>query len=317
MSSRSIFSSLALSTLVFLAACDSCDKKPEGAKDAGSSSTSGDGGGSVASAEGGAAASGDGGAMAAGGDGGAKHDMGNCPTSVAGAEVALKDVEGGIEVTVTGKDDAATKEIRDRMKKLGDADKQDAGPKQTHDHSGSGGGRTGRCTIIMRNTKLVTTEVPKGVKVVVTPNEKNELDWLRRETKQRAKEAQTAQAEGAGAHRMLHCPSAVEGAKTTVKDSKEGVTVTVTGTGDAVGEIRTRAKHTANVAKIADAGKPEHSGEGTGGGGIGRCPIVVEGDTTVDVKEIEGGVEVEVKTKKDVAALQKEAKLRAGNFPAK
>jgi hypothetical protein len=32
------------------------------------------------------------------------------------------------------------------------------------------------------------------------------------------------------------------------------------------------------------------------------------------VKEIEGGVEVEVKTKKDVATLQKEAKTRATNF---
>lgn len=313
MPSRSIFAALALSTLLLLAACDSCDKKPEVPADAGSSSLRLDSG-PTATPSPEAGASGDGGALTAA-DAGAKHDMGNCPTSVPGAEVTLKDVEGGIEVSVTGKDDATTKEIRDRMKKLADADSKDAGAKQTHDHSGSGGGRTGRCTIIMRNTKLVTTEIPKGAKVVVTPNEKNELDWLRRETKQRAKEAQTAQAEGAGAHRMLHCPSAVEGAKTVVKDSKEGVTITVTGTGDAVGEIRTRAKHTAEVAKKGDAGKSEHSGEGTGGGGIGRCPIIVEGDTTVDVKEIEGGVEVEVKTKKDVAALQKEAKLRAGNFP--
>ena len=81
--------------------------------------------------------------------------------------------------------------------------------------------------------------------------------------------------------------------------------------------IRSRAKHAAEVAKKGDGAKVEHSGEGTGGGGLGRCPIVVEGDTTVDVKEIEGGVEVEVKSKKDVAALQKEVKLRAANFAGK
>jgi hypothetical protein len=63
--------------------------------------------------------------------------------------------------------------------------------------------------------------------------------------------------------------------------------------------------------------KVEHTSEGKGGGGIGRCPVVVEGDTTVDVKDIDNGVEITVKAKKDVPALQKEAKARAANFTAK
>src|SRR5262249_32363940 len=40
-----------------------------------------------------------------GGGGGARHEMGNCPTAVSGADVAIKDVDGGVEVAVTGKDD--------------------------------------------------------------------------------------------------------------------------------------------------------------------------------------------------------------------
>jgi hypothetical protein len=250
-------------------------------------------------------------------DAGAKLDMGNCPTSVPGAEVAIKDVEGGVEVSITGKDDATTKEIRDRVKKIALADTKDAGGGVKHDHSGSGGGRTGRCTIIMRKTKLTTAVIANGAKVTVVPSDKSELDWLRRETKERDTEAKTATAEGAGAQRMAHCPSAVEGAKTTVKDSKEGAVIVVTGPADKIADIRARARHTAEVAKRAEAGKIEHSGQGTGGGGLGRCPVVVEGDTTVDVKDIEGGVEVEVKTKKDVAALQKEVKSRAASFAGK
>jgi hypothetical protein len=155
------------------------------------------------------------------------------------------------------------------------------------------------------------------VKATVKAKDKSEVDWLRRETRERDKEAKLPAAEGAGTHRMAHCPSAVTGAKTVVKDSKEGVVVVVTGTGDAVKDIRDRAKHTADIAKLAEPPTPEHNSEGKGGGGIGRCPIVVEGDTTVEVKDVEGGSEITVKAKKDVAALQKETKLRAGNFGAK
>lgn len=303
--------SLVLLSVLFVAACDSCEKKPEAVPDAGTPTEVKDAGTVTVTADAAPPES------VASADAGAKHDMGNCPTSVAHADVVLKDIEGGVEVTITGKDETTTKEIRERTKRLAEADKKDAGGagQGKHDHSGSGGGTTGRCTIIMRDTKLVTADVPNGSKVTVTPKDKTELDWLRREMKERAKEAKLTTAEGAGAQRMANCPSAVEGAKTTVKDSKDGVIVTITG--DKVDDIRTRAKHAADVAKVADAGKVEHSGSGTGGGGLGRCPIVVEGDTTVDVKEIPGGVEVEVKSKKDVAALQKEAKLRAANFGAK
>jgi hypothetical protein len=253
------------------------------------------------------------------GDAGSAHDahMANCPSAAPGATTTLKDIEGGIEISITGKDEAAAKEIKARMTKLAEADKNEADAGVKHDHAGSGHGTYGRGTIVMRNTKLTTADIPNGVKATVLASNKTEVDWLRRETRDRDKEAKMPGAEAAGAHKMAHCPSAVEGAKTVVKDSKEGVIVTVTATGDKVKDVRDRAKHTAEVAKMAEPPKVEHTSEGKGGGGLGRCPIVVEGDTTVEVKDVENGSEITVKAKKDIPALQKEAKARAANFGTK
>jgi hypothetical protein len=231
----------------------------------------------------------------------------------------IKDVEGGVEVTVVGKDDTAGKEIRARMAKLADSQKvaqSDAGEAK-HDHSGGGHGRFGHCTIVMKGTKLETSEIPNGSKAKVTAIDKGEVDWLRRETRDRDKESKAPGAEGTGSHKMAHCPAAVEGAKTLVKDTKDGVVVTVTGPADKVADIRARAKALADVAKKPEPQKVEHTGTGTGGGALGNCPIDPEGDDTVDLKDVEGGIEATVKTKKDVVALQKEVHLRAGNFGAK
>jgi hypothetical protein len=247
--------------------------------------------------------------------GGGKHrDMANCPSSAAGAVVAVKDVPGGVEVSVTSKDDAVTSDIRTRSKKLVEADKNEQASGVKHTGHGEGGGRYGRCTIVMRNTKLETAEIPGGIKATVKAKEASEVDWLRRETRDRDKESKTPGAEAAGAQRMSHCPSSVTGAKTEVKDTKDGVLVTVTGPADVVKEIRERAAHTASVAKMPEPLKAEHNGAGQGGGGLGRCPVVVEGDTAVTVKDIPEGAELTVTTKKDVAALQKESKARAAGL---
>ena len=242
--------------VVMLAGCDSCDDKSKTTGTAPSASTS-----AMAPASASASAMASASASASPDAGAPKHDMANCPTAVAGATVAIKDVEGGVEVTVTGKDDATMATIRERTKKLAAADRSGPdGGAGKHDHSGSGGGTTGRCTIIMRNTDITTADIDKGSKITVKAKDKAEIDWVRRETKDRDKEASSAGAEGAGAQRMAHCPSAVEGAKTVIKDTKEGVLVTVTGPADKVADIRSRAKHAADVAKKADGTKITHTG---------------------------------------------------------
>ena len=94
------------------------------------------------------------------------------------------------------------------------------------------------------------------------------------------------------------------------------VEVTVTAAKDdaKTKEIRTRGKHVVDVAKKPPQ-EGKHTGEGLGGGGLGRCPVVVK-ETTVEMKEVDGGAKFTVKPKKpgDLATVQKEAKERAEKF---
>jgi TusA-related sulfurtransferase len=242
--------------------------------------------------------------------------MAHCPTAVEGADTTITDVEGGVQLLVVSKDEKATADIRARSKALLEAAKTQDPAKQ---HTGSGGGKGlfGHCTIIMHGTTLDVAEAPGGNKITVKAKDPKEVDWLRRETRERQATSHAEGSKGMGAHRMAHCPSAVTGATTKVTDTKDGVMVTVTGKGDdVVKDIRERAKKLVEASKY-DAGKPEHTGEGHGGGGLGRCPVVLL-DTTVEAKDVEGGSQLTVKAdKKDgVAALQKESHDRAQVFAA-
>lgn len=242
--------------------------------------------------------------------------MSHCPNAVTGAATVIKDVEGGVELTVTSKDAAAVADIRARAKVLADAARTPA-LQSKHTGAGGGGGTFGRCPVVMKDTSVDIADVPDGSKITVKAKTADTVDWLRRESRERQTDIVPASTEGAGERKMAHCPSAVEGAATVVKDNKDGVTVTVTGKGDAIEkEIRARAKFLLEAASH-DGGAIVHSGSGTGGGGLGRCPIVVK-DTTVGSKDVPGGAEFTVKAKKaaDVGKLQKEARDRATNFAA-
>src|SRR5262245_33827581 len=97
--------------------CDGCEKKAS-SSDAAAISR----GPSIVAPETRAEADASSAAVAVADAGTKKHEMSNCPTSVPGAEVVIKDVNGGVDVTITGKDEATTKEIRERVAKLGAAD---------------------------------------------------------------------------------------------------------------------------------------------------------------------------------------------------
>jgi TusA-related sulfurtransferase len=118
------------------------------------------------------------------------------------------------------------------------------------------------------------------------------------------------QAPEPGPNKMVHCPNVVEGAKTTIKNSKEGVVITVTAKDEAaVQEIRKRAAHLAEAAKKPGGG--QHTGEGDFGGSRGHCPVVMK-DTTITVSEVKGGAKLTVKADKpdDVKTLQTAVKDR-------
>ncbi len=242
--------------------------------------------------------------------------MAHCPNAVTGVTTTIADVPGGVEVGITGADPAAIGDVQARVQALLEVQKnQSANIK--HTGTGEGGGLLGRCPIVLKDTEITAAAMAGGSKVTVKTKDAQEVDWLRRETRDREKDLETAGIP-AGAGKMSHCPSAVENAKTTVKNTKDGVAiVVVAGAGDGAKEIRDRAKHLADVSKALDAGAAvaSHTGTGGGGGGVGRCPVVLK-DTLLVTKEVTGGAEIDVKAKAvaDVLKLQDESKERAAKF---
>jgi hypothetical protein len=92
-------------------------------------------------------------------------------------------------------------------------------------------------------------------------------------------------------NKMAHCPSAVPGAETTVAESKGAVVVTVTAKGKArVAEIQKRAEHLDRVEAAPDS-EIKHTGMGTGGGALGKCPVVMA-EVTLKVEKQRDGVKV-------------------------
>jgi len=247
--------------------------------------------------------------------------MAHCPDAVQGAKTKIADVTGGVQLTIIATDATAMADIRARTQALLDAQKNQSATVH-HTGTGEGGGLLGRCPIVLKDTTVVATNVDQGSQVTVTAKDPAELDWLRRETRDRQEDLEAA-GSPAGAGKMSHCPSAVDGATTTLKNMPDGVRVTVTAKDDtAVKAIRDRSKHLEEIAdSLVDASAEKaaaiasHTGEGGGGGGIGRCPVVVR-DTTIKVKDVTGGSQIDVKAKSTagVTPLQKEATERAAKF---
>ncbi len=245
----------------------------------------------------------------------ASGKMSHCPSSVPGASSVIDDTPTGVAVTVTSSDAAATSEIRARAAFLVSSANNDTTPIM-HNGTGEGGGVFGRCPIVMRDTKVDVTDVPGGSKLVVTPRNAKEQDWLRRESRGRLAELGAPGGAGAGVGKMAHCPNAVKGASTTIADKSDAVTVTVTAkSDDGVKQIRDRAREIVAAAAKADAAKITHDGTGNGGGGFGRCPIVLK-DTAVDEKDTPGGAVFTVKPKdaKNLPALKQQVRDRSAKF---
>jgi hypothetical protein len=114
-----------------------------------------------------------------------------------------------------------------------------------------------------------------------------------------------------GSGNMVHCPTAVPNAKVEIANIKDGVEITVVGdTPAAEKEIRSRAKHLVDAAKL-DPESVRHTGDGHGGGGIGRCPVVLK-DTLISSEDVKGGSKITVRPVKpvDVEWLRKETAAR-------
>jgi len=103
-------------------------------------------------------------------------------------------------------------------------------------------------------------------------------------------------------NKMMHCPSAVDGATTKVETGKESVVVTITSSYPAkAAEIQKRAKHLASLTSPGAAPESKHTGQGTGGGALGKCPVVMR-DVALKVEDQKDGSKVTV-TPKNPATL--------------
>ncbi len=241
--------------------------------------------------------------------------MSHCPSSVAGANSVVENTPTGVAVTVTAGDPAATAEIRARATFLASSASNDATP-ITHNGTGEGGGVFGRCPVVMRDTKVDVADVPGGSKLSVTPRDAKEQDWLRREARSRLAELEAPGGAGAGVGKMAHCPNAVKGATTSIADKSDAVAITVTATNDdAVKQIRDRAREIVAAAAKTESAQITHDGTGNGGGGFGRCPIVLK-DTAVDEKDAPGGAVFTVTPKdaKNLPALKQQVRDRTAKF---
>lgn len=129
-----------------------------------------------------------------------------------------------------------------------------------------------------------------------------------------------APAAEAMSHKAGWCPSTVAGAETVLdkaasKDGKVVLTITSKEAG-AVATIRARAKHLVDVQK-APGTAVEHTGEGTGGGDAGVCPVIAR-NNTVAAEEVEGGVKVTMTSGQadQAAALLAEVEARIAEAKA-
>jgi hypothetical protein len=114
-----------------------------------------------------------------------------------------------------------------------------------------------------------------------------------------------------GTGHMQHCPTAVAGAKTEIKETEGAVEIVVTSKDAAkTEEIRKRAKHVSDAVKAMPT-TVVHNGSGHGGGGLGMCEVVLK-DTSVTAEDIDGGSKLTVKPTRpvDIEWLKKETRTR-------
>lgn len=100
--------------------------------------------------------------------------------------------------------------------------------------------------------------------------------------------------------RMASCPSAVEGATTTLVELPDGVQLTVTGRDEpARRDIWRRAQEHGLSAWDWERGSQEHTGAGTGSGRYGFCPGILA-STTLDVELLPTGARLTVRADRPV-----------------
>jgi molybdate transport system substrate-binding protein len=92
--------------------------------------------------------------------------------------------------------------------------------------------------------------------------------------------------------KMRHCPLALEGATSELRDIEGGVRFTVHVDAEQLDEVRKRAHHVVEFA--AKHTREGHGGfDAQGGGRMKNCPVVTD-DVTITARDVDGGAELDV-----------------------
>jgi hypothetical protein len=106
--------------------------------------------------------------------------MRHCPLALTGAQVAVSNVDDGVQFEIRG---AALDAIRQRARHVVEFS---AGRSQAGMHGGgSGGGRMRNCPVVTNGVVIRVDDIEGGARLIVSPMSGGSVDELRRETNAR------------------------------------------------------------------------------------------------------------------------------------
>jgi hypothetical protein len=111
--------------------------------------------------------------------------MSNCPSAVDGSKTALRELDDGVELTITAREEWARREIWRRAQNQGEsAWKAERGAIE-HTGMGTGSGRFGFCPGILQGTTVDAELLPDGAKLTVRADDPRQAAKLKRVTRDR------------------------------------------------------------------------------------------------------------------------------------
>jgi len=111
--------------------------------------------------------------------------LANCPSAVPGAVTRVRDVPGGVQVTVRASNRFAVKQIRLRARQ-NLRPRRPSSPLVEHTGRATGGGRIGYCPLVRGYTRATVRNLPDGATVTVRPIDRRDLALLRKTARERA-----------------------------------------------------------------------------------------------------------------------------------
>lgn len=121
------------------------------------------------------------------------NKMAHCPSAVTGAKTDVVEDNGKVVITVTAEGEARVVEIQKRAEQL---DKVATAPDAEVKHTGmgTGGGKSGRCPVVMTDVTLEIAKLANGVTISLSPHDPGAVGDLARMARERV----TAMASGGG-----------------------------------------------------------------------------------------------------------------------